>query len=173
MPDQISPRLPSNPERLVGATRPADLAARYRRFPSGSLDAPKAPTKRNTELSGAYSLAVPSSGDFKAMTDALCDALPAQAVVVGVEISSGSSYVTIWTTTPAEVIGSRGRMAESIREALERVAGKPIRFKVKLADGDIEGDGAESEGSDPGSASGTVLKRDLDPVPRPRVPRAD
>ena len=113
---------------------------------------------------------MPSSGDFKAMTNALCDALPAQAVVVGVEISSGSSYVTIWTTTPAEVIGSRGRMAESIREALERVAGKPIKFKVELADGDSEGDGA---GSDPGSASGTILKSDLDPVPRPRVPRAD
>jgi ribosomal protein S3 len=113
-----------------------------------------------------YSLAVPSAEEFKAISDALCQALPADAVLAGLEVSSDLTFVTVWTTTPMAVIGSRGRIAESIQGALERATGKHVNFKVELADGDIRG-----EQDEPTLGAVSVARHDTEPAPRPRIPR--
>jgi hypothetical protein len=85
-------------------------------------------------------------------------------VVVGIEVSADSDRVTLWTTTPDACIGRRGHVAETIRDAVAGAVGRPVQFKVELADGEIV-DGPSSE------SVGTLVHRDLDPIPLPRVPR--
>ena len=109
---------------------------------------------------------MPSAEEFKTISDALCQALPADAVLAGLEVSSDLTYVTVWTTTPLVVIGPLGRVAETIQGALEHATGKQVKFKVELADGDIEGEQAE-----PISGAASVMRRAIDPTPRPRIPR--
>ena len=107
---------------------------------------------------------MPSAREFRAVADALLDALPADAVVVGIEVSANSEQVTLWTTTPGACIGGRGHMAETIRDAVTEVVGRPVCLKVELADGEIVGGPS-------GESVGIVTRQDLDPMPRPRVPR--
>jgi hypothetical protein len=48
-----------------------------------------------------------------------CGAVPERAVVVGLEVSPGTSHVTVWTSTPRTVIGPSGRKAQDVQAALE------------------------------------------------------
>ena len=108
---------------------------------------------------------MPSASIFRSVASAVAGAVPESAVVVGLEVSAESSHVTVWTTTPMLVIGSRGRTAEMVRDAIAAAVGHPVRLKVELADGDVE-DGSGRVANDE-----QLTRRDLDPVLRPRIPR--
>jgi predicted RNA-binding protein YlqC (UPF0109 family) len=112
---------------------------------------------------------VPSGSTFLSVARAVADALPDEAVIVGLEVSVDSSYVTVWTTTPRQVIGKGGRGAETIRDVIVEVVGHPVNLKVELADGELEGDSGITDRL--GRTTMTVATTDIDPVPRPRIPR--
>ncbi len=73
----------------------------------------------------------------------------------------------MWTTTPLAVVGRGGRVGESVRNAVREVVGRSIKFKVELADGDID------DGMTPGeplTPTFPTVRYDTNPVPRPRIP---
>jgi hypothetical protein len=109
-----------------------------------------------------YPSRVPSARSFKAVSDALLAQLPDDAVIVGLEVSADQSFVTLWTTTPRSVIGRRGTIAETLREAVADVVGTAVHFSVELAEGDI---------TDAPAGQGFPSVPQPPTAPLPRIPR--
>ena len=57
--------------------------------------------------------------------------LPDDAEVDAVRVSDDQSIITIWTSTPAEVIGRRGSTAGSINQALKTSLGAHVTLQVQ------------------------------------------
>jgi ribosomal protein S3 len=75
---------------------------------------------------------VPSWKVFKIVAGVLREHLPDDAEVEAVQVSDDqSSTITIWTSTPAEVIGSQGSTAGSIDQALNTSLNADVTFKVQ------------------------------------------
>jgi ribosomal protein S3 len=74
---------------------------------------------------------VPSWKVFKIVAEVLGEHLPDDAEVEAVQVSDDESTITIWTSTPAEVIGRRGSTAGSIDQTLKSLLGADVTLKVQ------------------------------------------
>jgi predicted RNA-binding protein YlqC (UPF0109 family) len=68
---------------------------------------------------------------FRLVTEALSDNLPDDAQVEAIQAAADYSTITIWTSTPGNVVGRRGTTAESIRRSLETSLDAQVRLHVQ------------------------------------------
>lgn len=114
---------------------------------------------------------MPKPLSFKELGDVLAECLAQEAVLVGVEISADKSRVTIWTTTPSIVIGRKGKVIDMLTDRLTISFGANVKIRVELAEGDIEDVTSSSTGGSTSLGSTALTVHDLNPMPRPRIPR--
>jgi ribosomal protein S3 len=74
---------------------------------------------------------VSSRKAFGLIAQVLGEHLPDVAEVGAVQVSDDQSVVTVWTSTPGEVIGSHGSTAGAINEALRNHLGAHVTFRVQ------------------------------------------
>jgi hypothetical protein len=116
---------------------------------------------------------MPSPSVFRIVADALCEAVDPSAVIVGVEVSSDASYITVWTSNPVAVVGRHGASALKVRSHLEQAVGHHLTFRVELAEGIVGEDPIDGPAEDRSSMvrSFETTKQEKYPPPLPRIPR--
>lgn len=126
--------------------------------------------------SAGYVPSMPAAPVFREVVGALLDLLSEEVEVVGVEVTQDGGCVTVWTTTPRQVIGRRGVTAGELQGRLSEALGRPMVLRVELPDGDVDGVPTTSPAQvERPSPPGTRVRALVGGagVPRPRIWRPE